>query len=433
MALAGIGIAIGLLFGGSALTLEEAERIAIEQAFVVRTARSNVEKAVQQRNQAAGGLGPRLDLNGTYTRFDERQTLFEGSDTQPPVRNPIDSTVLRLTVSYPIDITGVLRRGVRAADLNTRATEEALFGEVNFVKNLVRDAYFEILRANQSLVVQSEALESAKDRLEKAKQRLDAGAISRFDVLRFETEVSRAEAAVIAAKNRVRTAKHSLNNLMGRAIETEFEVTEPSKAVLPEAPPDVFVEAALRSRPEVRSADTLVQAYEQVLKTQAAGSLPSLSIGAAHTYTVDPGFGARENQTVATATLNFNIFDSGITKAKVAAAKQDLEQARIRRDQVRLATSLEVRQALVRAENARQTLEVAQKTVDQQRETLRVAQLRFDVGEGILLDVTDAQVELTRAQETVISAKTELLSAYAALQRAVGVDDLAKALDGEQK
>lgn len=433
MALAGIGIAIGMLFGGAALTLEEAERIAIEQAFVVRTARSNVEKAVQQRNQAAGGLGPRLDLNGTYTRFDERQTLFEGSDTQPPVRNPIDSTVLRLTVSYPIDITGVLRRGVRAADLNTRATEEALFGEVNFVKNLVRDAYFEILRANQSLVVQSEALESAKERLEKAKQRLDAGAISRFDVLRFETEVSRAEAAVIAAKNRVRTAKHSLNNLMGRAIETEFEVTEPSKAVLPEAPPDVFVEAALRSRPEVRSADTLVQAYEQVLKTQAAGSLPSLSISAAHTYTVDPGFGARENQTVATATLNFNIFDSGITKAKVAAAKQDLEQARIRRDQVRLATSLEVRQALVRAENARQTLEVAQKTVDQQRETLRVAQLRFDVGEGILLDVTDAQVELTRAQETVISAKTELLSAYAALQRAVGVDDLAKALDGEQK
>ncbi len=51
---------------------------------------------------------------------------------------------------------------------------------------------------------------------------------------------------------------------------------------------------------------------------------------------------------------------------------------------------------------------------------------------GILLDVTDAQVALTQAQEAVITARFDYYSAYAALQKAVGADDLQKALAGGQ-
>ncbi|HRI42620.1 MAG TPA: TolC family protein [Fimbriimonadaceae bacterium] len=416
--------------GPPTLSLAQAERLAVEHAFAVRIAKSNVEKALQQRRQAEGGLGPRLDLAATYTRLDERATVFPGSETQDPILGPIDTKVTRLSLVFPIDLFGVLRKSVQAAELNRRATADLLADQVNAVKNLVRDAYYEILRADQVLEVQKEALASAEERLDKARKRLDAGAIAKFDVLRFETEVSRAQAAVIAATNRRKQAKNNLNSVLGRPIETAFE-TEPvvaSAALLPAA--DRYVEAALRNRPDLRSAQNIVLAYERILKTAMGGNLPTLSLGATHTWTIDPGFGGRENQTVATAQLTFNVFDSGITRAKVASAREELEQARIRLEQLRLAASLEVRQALIRAENALQTLEVAERTVVQQREALRVAQLKFDVGEGILLDVTDAQVELTRAQEAVIAARFDYLSAYAALQRAVGVDELGSALSG---
>lgn len=412
------------------LSLAEAERLAVEHAFAVRIAKSNVEKALQQRRQAEGGLGPRLDLTATYTRLDERTTVFPGSETQDPILGSIDSKVTRLSLVFPIDLFGVLRKSVQAAELNRRATADLLADQVNAVKNLVRDAYYEILRADQVLGVQKEALTSAEDRLEKARKRLDAGAIAKFDVLRFETDVSRAQAAVIAASNRRRQAKNNLNSVLGRPIETAFEAEPVPAGPSLGSGADAFVEAALRNRPDLRSAQNLVLAFERLLKTAMGGSFPTLSLGATHTWTIDPGFGGRENQTVATAQLTFNVFDSGITRAKVASAKQDLEQARIRLEQLRLAASLEVRQALIRAENAQQTLEVAERTVVQQREALRVAQLKFDVGEGILLDVTDAQVELTRAQEAVIAARFDYLSAYAALQRAVGVDDLGSALSG---
>jgi outer membrane protein TolC len=424
--LAMIGLA---LQGAPTLTLDEAEKIALRHAFAVRTAQSNVEKALQQRRQAEGGLGPRLDLSATYTRLDERPTIFPGSENQDPILGAIDSKVSRLSLVFPIDLFGVIRKSVQAAELNRRASADLLADQVNLVKNQVRDAYYEILRADESLQVQKEALASAEDRLEKARKRLEAGAIAKFDVLRFETEVSRAQAAVIAATNRRKQAKNNLNSVLGRPIETAFETAPVAKEGTLTFEADAYVAAALRNRPDVRSAQNLVLAYERLLKTAMGGSLPTLSLGATHTWTIDPGFGTRENQTVATAQLNFNLFDSGITRAKVAAAKQDLEQARIRLEQLRLGASLEVRQALIRAENARQTLEVAERTVVQQREALRVAQVKFDVGEGILLDVTDAQVELTRAQEAVIAARFDYLSAYAALQRAVGVDDLASALE----
>lgn len=433
MAWAGALALLGMVVQGPpTLTLAEAERLAVQNAFSVRIAQSNVEKALQQRRQAEGGLGPRLDLTATYTRLDERPTIFPGSETQAPILGAIDSKVSRLALLFPVDLFGILRKTVQAAELNRRASADLLADQVNAVKNLVRDAYYEILRADQSLDVQTEALRNAEDRLEKARKRLEAGAIAKFDVLRFETDVSRAQAAVIAATNRHRQAKNNLNNVLGRPIETPFDTEAVPAAATMGEPAEKYVEAALANRPDLKSAQNLVLAYERILKTQSAGSLPSLSLGATHTWTMDPGFGTRENQTVATAQLTFNVFDSGITRAKIAAARQDLEQARIRLEQLRLTASLEVRQALIRAENARQTLDVAERTVTQQREALRVAQLKFDVGEGILLDVTDAQVELTRAQEAVIAARFDYLSAYAALQRAIGVDDIPSAVAGAQ-
>jgi outer membrane protein TolC len=397
----------------------------------VRIAGSNVEKALQQRKQAEGGLGPRLDLKGTYTRFDERQSISTGGTDS--ILNPIDSKQIQVSLSYPIDITGVLRNSVRAAELIRKAAEETLGSEVNSIKNQVRESYFEILRANNSLSVQEEALKNAQERLDKARLREQAGAIAKFDVIRFETDVSRAQAAVITARNRIRTAKNTLNNTLGRPIETEFTAQTLEEAPGMGASPDDYVHVALRVRPDIRAAADTVAAYEKLLKTAGATALPSLNLGATHNLNIDPGFGTRKNQTVATAVVTFNLWDSGVAKAKVASARQDYEQAKIRLEQVQLVASLEVRQALVKAENAHQNLEVAMKTVEQQREALRVAQLRFDVGDGILLDVTDAQTALTQAQEAVITARFDYYSAYAALQRAVGSDDLPKALAGDSK
>ena len=204
---------------------------------------------------------------------------------------------------------------------------------------------------------------------------------------------------------------------------------EMSRAV---AEPDRYIAVALKTRPDLRSAEDRTKFLNFISETERRGTLPSLSLSATHTRTLDPSVNQRDKSTTATAFLSFPIFDSGITRARVAAAKEDERQAQLAVEQIGLAVGLQVRQALVRLENAQQTLEVARKTVEQASEALRIAEVRYEAGEGILLDITDAQLSLTQAKQAVVAARYDYLAAYADLQFAVGTDDLDAALGGSR-
>jgi outer membrane protein len=86
--------------------------------------------------------------------------------------------------------------------------------------------------------------------------------------------------------------------------------------------------------------------------------------------------------------------------------------------------SLEVRSAYTKLVTAREAYDVAVSGRDLAKEALRLAQLRYDEGAGILLDVTTAQADLTRAQVAAVNARYQYLAAVAALQKAIGQDDL---------
>ena len=49
-------------------------------------------------------------------------------------------------------------------------------------------------------------------------------------------------------------------------------------------------------------------------------------------------------------------------------------------------------------------------------------EISLSAGEGIQLEVTDAQTELTRARTLLVSATYDYMTTYAQLQRALGTD-----------
>jgi outer membrane protein TolC len=147
-------------------------------------------------------------------------------------------------------------------------------------------------------------------------------------------------------------------------------------------------------------------------------------LSAAHNRVIDPPMGSSDNGTIGTLALSYPVFDSGITRSRVRAARQDENSAMIGLEQVTLAVVLDVRASYTRLATAKESLAVALDSEKLATEALRLAQLRYDEGAGILIDVTAAQADLTAARGSVQSAKYEYLTAYSALQRAVGRDDL---------
>lgn len=417
---------IGLVAGAavaslaSPMTLAEAEALAVQNAFSVRAAQTNVEKAAQVTKQAQGIYAPKFQVEGTYQRYNEKI----GGMPSVGVPGYIDSKQASGSLVFPLDIVGIGRKSVRAAKLSESAQTLGLEAEKRAILNTVRDAYYGVLRAQEQLKVSREALLSSEGRLQVANQKLAVGSLAKYDVLRFETDVTRARASVIDAENGVKLAKNALNSVLARPIDTEFEVVEIADLSTLKTPGEELLRSAPGLRPEVRAGELRVQALALQRQTEEKGLQPSLSLSAVHNLTIDPPPTSKENLTVGVLNLTIPLFDSGITRARVQAARKDEEQAQIQLEQLKLGVSLQVRQALTRLDNAQKQLEVAQKNVEQETEAMRVANLRFEEGMGITLDVITQQESLTRAKVGLVNARYQYLSAFAELQRAVGVDEL---------
>ncbi len=417
--------------GGDTLTLDEAIDIATKNAFSIRLQHSQIEKNRQRVRESEGNLGPRVVLSGTYTRFEEEQRM-ELAPGQSIVTQGIDAKQATASLQLPIDISGNIGRVVRASKANLIASQETLHATRNDVKLAVRRSYLNVLRAEEQIEVAKYAIAEAEERLKNAQTELDAGTKAKIDVIRIEAQLAQAQSDLIVAQNQWTLAKQALNNLLGRPIETEYQTQR--VRTLPPAPavePTDIDKAAQGARPEAKALSRTQEALAYVRQAAERGLQPTLNMAINYQRNIDPvGFGARENITTGTLTLNWPVFDSGVTRAQVKQARQDEEQAKIQLEQVRLGISLEVRQALTNMANASARLEVAQRQLAAAEENYRISRVRLASGEGITLEITDALTQLTQARTGVVSARYDYLTAFSELQRAVGSDDLQSLVGG---
>lgn len=408
---------------GPVLSLDDAVAIAMNNAFSVQTANSRFEQTRQQVNEAKASLGPKVSLGGTYTRFDRSVTAVLAPGADPVTEVPIDQKQSSATLTWPIDISGNISRGVRAARATLAASKENINTVKNDLKRDVRHSYFQVAQAKEQVQVNQSALKDQQDRLKNTQQQFDAGVLAKVDVLRQQVQVSQAQSNLIAAQNALELAHEAFNNTLGRAVETPFDVQPSDNLPVISSDNQTLVAAAQANRPEIKALIQTGAALAEVTKAEERSLQPSLNLSVTASHNYNPGATSQASSTVGVVALTLPIFDSGVTRARVKQDRQVQEQNRIQRAQVSLGISLEVRQARTNLDNAKSRLDVATAQVASAEETYRLAVVRLNAGQGILLEVIDAEADLTRARTGLVSARYDYLTAYSDLQRAVGSDD----------
>lgn len=404
------------------LSVEDAVAIGLRNSNAVKIAQSQSEQARQARRQALGLLGPRLDAQFNYQKVNEAVSFGQGFSGNT------ESTLGNLTLSYPVDLLGVSRKAADAARLNELAAEANVEAVRTRVKGQIRAAYFNAIRAQEALIVQQGLFQVTEERLRNARLRFEVGDIPRFDVLRLETQMTQADAEVLNATNQVRLSLQSLNRALSRPAETEIVVASPAMVEDFALADAELVALALSERSEIRQLNYLRKARAFVTYAQRAGLTPALSVRTTFSHNFKPSPFQLRNQGIFEAVLSIPIWDSGITRAGIASAREDERQVELNLEERRLDITLEVQSALVQWRNAMQLLRVTQKSVELQTEAVRIAQLRYQEGESILLELTQAQTDLTNAQSAEVSARYQARIAAAALRQAVGRDDLTNSI-----
>jgi len=399
---------------GPVLTLDEAVAIARKNAFDIATAASNIRQTRARLNEARATLGPKLSANA--------QDTHNFTATQNGKANT-DNRTAGVTFTMPVDLTGIIGRGIKGAESTVHAQEQNAQATENNVVLDTRTAYYNVLRANALVSVAQQAVTSAQQAVTTEQQQFQAGIVAQVDVLRLQAQLSQAQSDLIAAQTGLAVAKENLNNVMGRPIETPFQVQDVSTLPPLTLDADTLAKAAVMRRPEIRAIQYQREALHWITLAQQGGLEPSLNLSAGYNHNFNAPSGFNENASSATISLSWPIFDSGLTRARVQEARESEVQAAIAQAQLELGVSFEVRQAVTNLVNARATLDVAQSQVTAAAETYRLAQVRLQAGEGTSLEVSTSLTALVQAQQGLANARYNYLTAYAQLQQAVASDD----------
>ncbi len=419
-------IGLGLSFVLSAqnpepMGLNEAIAIAEKNAFSIQLAQSNVAKSRDLVGEAKGATGLKLNAGTTYTRFDKELTANFGQSTV--TTRPIDQLESSLSASVVFDLAGTFRALLVAARLSLKADLFTLESEKTALRYQVRQAYFQVLQAEESEQIFKDALELAKARVTLIERQLKEGVVPKVDLVRARTQVKQAETDLIAAQNRTKLAYSLFNNTLALPVETPVQLKKVEDPMLQVFDFETMVKVAHENRFELMALNEQQGVLSNVTKAQTAGMKPSLSASIQYTHNWDAqGFSSSSNSTVGVLSVNVPILDGGITKARTKAAKRDEEQLMIRTMQTRQFIALETKQALVNLSDAEARVKTSEKRVELATENYRLAKLRAEEGEGINLEVIDAQNELTAARVSLLTAQYDVRIAFAQLQRAVGTD-----------
>ena len=379
------------------LTLEECLVIAKEQNRTLRLSQQAVQKAGGRIEEARGVGQPQLNATSGARIFSEEKYLplavgIDGTGQLLFVNAPLspDRTGFAgVGVSQVVDISGLIRTGVTTASLGKQVAQLNVQSTRNDLQFQVKAAYYEILRTEALVAVAQGAITNAQTRRKTAQALVDAGINSKVDLFRADAAIAAAEQSLIAATNTVEVSKASLNNLLGRDVNTPFEAQSPNEVIVTVLPYDTYLQEALTHRPEIVAAHTNLQLTEQQKTLAQRGMKPSLVLNASVEYDVAHHVSGDAVGLLGAAVV-FPLADGGITRGRITQAESDIVSAMVASDEVNARVSLDVKNAYVTLQNAGEKLTTASKELEHATESLRLSRIRYEQGIANQVEISDA-------------------------------------------
>jgi outer membrane protein TolC len=404
---------------GQALSIEECVAIALEAQPAIQATLYDYAAARARVREAFAPLLPQLAGSVTATRSNSTvpTTLNTGRTVTGQItRQPSDTFLAQVQLSQLLFDFGKTLATTQVARKLAEVSAEGVELQRQLIALTVKEAYTNILLAQRLIRVQEQALERAELNLASAKGFVDVGTQPQSTAVRAEVDVANARVDLINARNALRIARVSLNTAMAIDASTPTEIKDNLEYEPTTIDRPALRVEALRQSPEYRQAKLQSSAAAAGVQVASRNFLPNLSgTGSYGGSQLD----LNPNWSLGLA-FTWNIFDGGnlIAAYDEAKAIHGATSARVKVAELTLIQNLE--QAEIAVEAAQERILAARVLIASSQENFRLAQGRFDVGVGTILELTDAQLALTQAQNTEAQALADYRIALAQLDRAAG-------------
>ncbi len=399
------------------LSLHDAEQIALQNHPQIQAATDLASAAKAQVTQQRSAYYPTAYGSVTAVDSENNSRIAAGG-----LNNPIiyERYANGLTVNQLLTDFGRTRELVKSSNLHAQAEQENVVTSRADVLLGVDRAYFAVQKAHSVLNV---AQETVKERQLVADQvgELEKNKIkSGLDLSFANVDLAQAQLLLVQAQNDLEASYAQLSAALGYGENRTFELTEEPVPPAPSANFADILQQALKNRPELISLRLDADSAHSYATAERDLSLPTISaIGSAGLTPVGadqlaPRYAAA-GVNVNIPIFNGHLFGALRSEANSRAKADDQYLRDLQNGIVR-----DVRTAWLNSNSAFQRLALTDRLLRNSTDALDLAQARYKLGLSSIIELSQAQLNLTQAELESASSKFDYQTQLSVLKYQLG-------------
>lgn len=421
------------------LTLDEAIAIGVDNSHALHSSLMKSQYADARASEMSANLYPSLKAQLAYQNLSNippaavvlpRNAFGPGFPPQP-VNVTLSQVILnnytaRATFQQPLFTGWKLQSVANGAEYTANASHDDYDKDKQQLLYDIKAAYWNVYRAKEMKRLADENVTQMQQHLEDVQNMFSQGMATTNEVLKVKVQLANARVMQSDAENGVTIAMIGFNSTIGLPLETQIGVATsltPKSKDFPQM--TQLLDTAFRHRADVQGMEWRIRAAEAGVTAARGGWMPQLFLTGNYYY-------SRPNQRIFPAqdvfkdswdigvNLQFDIWNNLTTVHQTSEAQAQFEQTKDAYALLKDGVTLDVTQSYLTFEQAKKKIDLAQLSVDQATENLRVTREKFKAELTTNSELLDAEVALLQTKVQLVQALVDHELAEARLEKAIG-------------
>ena len=380
---------------GAPLTLAQAEAIGLKNNPQITVGKLRALEAQQYVRETRSALLPTafLSLTGVDSRAGSR--IAAGGLNNPVVfpRAATGATVSQLVTDF-----GRTANLLSSSEFQAKAEDKNAAATVADITLAVDQAFYNSLETRELVKVAQQTLSARQVLVDKIQALTNAKLRSDLDLSFTKVDLARAKLLLLEAQNNYQTSLAALSAILGYPDEQNFQLIEPTEQLAPPVPDaQPLILQALQQRPEAAALQYQVDSAEKNSSAEhdlwrpTVSALGVVGIAPVRDPAIPNWYGA------VGVNINIPVFNGFLYSARAKTADLQTEVARQKLADLRNNIARDVRISWQDTNRAYERLSVTQQLREQANLALDLAQQRYNLGLGSIVEFSQAELGKTEA------------------------------------
>jgi NodT family efflux transporter outer membrane factor (OMF) lipoprotein len=381
----------------------------------LKASEASYRQALELVNESRAGYFPTLGASASGER--SRTNLGNGGYA---VGNEFNAA---LAASWAPDIWGKIRRTVESSQANAQASAADLAAARLSLQGALATDYFSLRVDDELKRLYEETVKAYQATLDITRNQFEFGTAAETDVITAETELLGAQAQLVGVGVQRAQLEHAIAVLIGKTPD-QLSIEPTALAGYVPVAPVGMPSTLLERRPDVAAAEREAAAASAQIGVAIAAYFPSFSLSASIggvSSTLGSLFkAANEVWAVGPGAVSETLFDGGLRRAQVAAARAAYDGSVATYRQTVLAAFQQVEDELAALRILAQQAEVQKRAVESAREAVRLTIFQYEAGTVAYTSVVTVQAIALTDEQNLLTTLASRLNASVALVTALG-------------